>query len=293
MTSQKPVKTRLGDILLAKGLITDDQLQSAIHAQKASQLPLGEILIQNKWVSQWQIKRALRTQSNLRNAVLTSILSLSPLALVGCGSGGSTTPESTTSVEQVIDASQVNADQSISEGSSVVSGSNDLSADDQTVVVNRPIINSPPDNQSSTVEDGLFIVVDSTDSSTEEPAIEASTPEEEATLEPPIVVEEPVVNDPVIVEEEVAVLGIVELSWDYPEKRMDGSDFNVYEIQGFKIYQLSSEGDVDNVYDVDGLDTDYTVENLEQGEYFFAITVVDIDGLESVFSEAISVPIQI
>lgn len=279
MKSQEPVRTRLGDILLEKGLITNDQLQYAINAQKVYQLPLGEILIANKWISQWKIKRALRTQSKLRNAILTSILSLSPLALVGCGSAGSTAPESTTSAEQVIDASQVDSDDSLSSGSTVGVGSNDGSSEEQP----------------STGGDPFVLIVDEADPVTEaEPVAVVEDP----VVEDPIVEAGPVVETdpsaeevPVVEEEAVAVLGDVDLSWSYPEERMDGSEFNVYEVKGFRIYQVSVEGEIDTIHDVDGLYTDFRIENLEQGEHFFAITVVDSDGLESDFSETISVSI--
>lgn len=257
MKSQESVKTRLGDILLEKGLISDEQLQYAINSQKTSQLPLGEILIQNKWISQWQIKRALRTQSKLRNAILTSILSLSPLALVGCGSGGAAAPESSSSVEQVLDASQIISDDSESSGSSLDVDSNDGSSSDQPATGG-----------------GEFVLI------VDEPVVEE-----------PVVEDEPVVAEEPVVEEEIAVLGIAQLSWSYPDVRMDGSDFNVYEVQMFKIYQLSGDGDVDTVHNVDGIYTDYRLENLTKGEHFFAITVVDSDGLESDFSETISISI--
>lgn len=260
MTSQESLKTRLGDILLEKGLITNDQLQFAINAQKTSQLPLGEILIENKWVTQWQIKRALRTQSKLRNAVLTSILSLSPLALVGCGSAGETTPEAKTSVEEVVGASQTNQGENETPSPVLETDSGDSDNSD----------NSPSTGGGSDIEDPI---------------------DENVAEEDPVVADDPIVVEDPVVEEEAATLGIVQLSWSYPEERTDGSDFNVYEIQGFKIYQLSGDGSVDTVHEVDGLDTDFLVENLPKGEHSFAITVVDTNGLESDFSETISIPI--
>lgn len=246
MKSQEFRTTRLGDILVKKGLITDQQLQYAIDAQKTSALPIGEILIENNWVTQWQIKRALRVQSKLRNVVLTSLISLSPLALVGCGSGGGGTEANQNSAvaEQTINASQLNADNTNS--------SNNDSTEFQTASI------------LSLEESG------SSETSPEEAIVTVNNVQE--TIEP-------------------EALNDIQLSWNYPEQRTDGSEFEVFEAQSFKIYRMSDTGEVDSVHQVDGLDTNYKFENLSQGQYHFAITVVDIEGLESELSEAISVSI--
>jgi len=207
MTSQESVKTRLGDILLKKGLISDEQLQSAIDAQKSSHLQLGEILIGMQCVSQRQINRALNVQSKLRNAVLTSILSLSPIALVGCGSGSDGVAAEKIAIEEVVQE-----------------------------------------------------VVDDAD-------------------------------EEVVEESEPAIVGAANLSWSIPALRTDGSDLELHEVDSYRVYQVSSNGDSDTVHEVEGTDTTITIENLAQGEYSFSITVVDIGGLESGFSETISLTI--
>ena len=229
MMSQESVKTRLGDILVKKGLISDEQLQSAIGAQKSSHLQLGEILIEMQCVTQRQINRALKVQSNLRNAVITSILGLSPLALVGCGSGGEDSPETNkSSVEQVSESAQVNGDSKSVENA---------------IVVPEQQTSSPVTTQE---------VVDATVGTTR---------------------------------------SALQLSWSFPSLRVDESDLELYEIDSFRIYQVYGNGDFDTIHEVDGTDTTYTVENLAQGEYSFSITVVDIGGLESGFSETISLTI--
>jgi hypothetical protein len=244
MDSQNVSKTRLGDILLKKGLITAEQLQLAIDAQKTSDLPLGEILVANQCLTHGQIKKALKVQSKLRNAVLTSILSFSPLALVGCGGASEIgLDESTQVVEQVVDSSQANADES---------SENTESSD---VITNASSDNNEAGDQGA-IEDQL---------------------DDQSTLVD-------VVNEP-------EVLRDVQLSWAYPSQRTDGSDFEVYEAKTFRIYRIAASGGVDSMQEVDGLETEYKFESLPLGQHYFAITVVDSEGLESDFSETISVTI--
>ncbi len=88
MGSRAVKKTRLGDLLLEKHLISKEQLEEAISSQAITHKQLGEILIERKLVSKWQVRQMLKLQRHLRSAVLTSVLSIAPLALVGCGGGG-------------------------------------------------------------------------------------------------------------------------------------------------------------------------------------------------------------
>ena len=60
--------SRLGQILLNKGLISADQLAQAIQLQASSHKRLGEILIEQGLVSERQLSKALKKQSSLRVA---------------------------------------------------------------------------------------------------------------------------------------------------------------------------------------------------------------------------------
>lgn len=204
MSSQQNRKTRLGDLLVDRGLITQDQLLEAIQEQKSSRLQLGEILVSKGWVSNRQIRKVLRVQSKLRNAILTSILSFSPLVLVGCGGS----------------SSQVNGDQAVAEQQALAGnqdkGTNSLSADGDSTI---------------------------------------------------------------------------HLSWDYPAERVDGSELEVYEIESFRVYQLDDQGAVGAMHVVDGLETELDISGLSDGEYHFAVTVVDTNGMESDYSEVVKVSV--
>lgn len=79
MSSQQ--NSRLGQILVSKGLITTQQLDKAIQLQLTNGLRLGETLIQQGWISERQLSRALKKQNNLRlTATLVAAL-LSPFQL--------------------------------------------------------------------------------------------------------------------------------------------------------------------------------------------------------------------
>jgi len=72
-------RTRIGCLLVKKGLITQDQLDQTV--QLYDRRPLGQVLIDKQLITQEQLRRSLRKQSLLRVfAVITAIL-LSPFHL--------------------------------------------------------------------------------------------------------------------------------------------------------------------------------------------------------------------
>jgi MSHA biogenesis protein MshE len=58
----RPERIRLGDLLVQESLITSDQLQEALAAQKTSGRKLGRMFIDNGWVDETQIAKALARQ---------------------------------------------------------------------------------------------------------------------------------------------------------------------------------------------------------------------------------------
>src|SRR3990167_6283148 len=74
-------KSRLGQLLIDKGLISSAQLDSAIKLQLTSNKRLGEILIEQGLVSERQLAKALKKQTSLRlTATLVAAL-LSPFQM--------------------------------------------------------------------------------------------------------------------------------------------------------------------------------------------------------------------
>lgn len=72
-------KSRLGLLLINKGLITRTQLDQALRLQSNSGMRLGEVLIDQGWINQRQLNRSLKKQSRYRYAAAFAALLLGPL----------------------------------------------------------------------------------------------------------------------------------------------------------------------------------------------------------------------
>ncbi|MDD2735607.1 MAG: Ig-like domain-containing protein, partial [Desulfuromonadaceae bacterium] len=75
--STAPSPLRLGELLVATGYISRNQLEDALHKQSISRKKIGEVLVQEGYVSRSHIRRSFRTQRMLVGSVLAAILSLS------------------------------------------------------------------------------------------------------------------------------------------------------------------------------------------------------------------------
>ena len=64
---------RLGDLLVASGVITAEQLEQALKMQKDSRQRLGDILIQNKFITEQQLIGALQVQLGVDFVDLTAV----------------------------------------------------------------------------------------------------------------------------------------------------------------------------------------------------------------------------
>lgn len=73
--------SRLGQILISKGLITSAQLDAAIKQQLVSRQRLGEVLLEQGLVTQKQLSKALKKQTNLRLAATLVAALLSPFQM--------------------------------------------------------------------------------------------------------------------------------------------------------------------------------------------------------------------
>lgn len=72
-------KSRLGTLLVHKGLITRQQLDEALTLQAQLGLRLGEILTQKGWLSEKQLNNALRNQTRYRLVAALGAVLLAPL----------------------------------------------------------------------------------------------------------------------------------------------------------------------------------------------------------------------
>lgn len=124
--SNQNKSTRLGDILVDRGVITRQQLREAIEIQQARQLlkkkngdasapgPLGEILIELNFINRKQLVQTLGWQNRLRKATLVMSF-VAPILTTACGGGGTSNPTSSNKPENSSAISSVMIEQSSSQ----------------------------------------------------------------------------------------------------------------------------------------------------------------------------------
>lgn len=76
------------------------------------------------------------------------------------------------------------------------------------------------------------------------------------------------------------------LLWDAPTKNIDGSPLE--DLAGYKVYFGTESKKYTASYDIKNVTT-YNIDNLPDGQYYFAITAYDTSGNESPYSEEISI----
>ena len=86
----------------------------------------------------------------------------------------------------------------------------------------------------------------------------------------------------------VQVASSIELTWDIPQAREDGSDLPLGEINGYLIVYGIDENNLSNQLVVEGAsNTMAQVLDLASGTYYFAIATVDSDGVQGAYSSVI------
>ncbi len=79
--------------------------------------------------------------------------------------------------------------------------------------------------------------------------------------------------------------GRVLLSWVAPSTRADGSYLPLTELEGYRIYYGTSPSNLNMLIDLnDDSITEYSVDTLPSGNYYFSVTTYDVNGAESGFS---------
>ena len=80
----RPQRFRLGDLLVQDNLITTEQLEQALAAQRSGGLKLGQVLVDHGWITEAQIAKAVARQLRapfVNNVVSPSLYSPAALAL--------------------------------------------------------------------------------------------------------------------------------------------------------------------------------------------------------------------
>ncbi|MCU7847364.1 MAG: putative Ig domain-containing protein, partial [Candidatus Thiodiazotropha sp. (ex Lucinoma kastoroae)] len=79
--------------------------------------------------------------------------------------------------------------------------------------------------------------------------------------------------------------GSVSLAWVPPSTRTDGSSLDMSEIAGYKVYMGATQDTLEQVMDfADSTTQNCVLDDIENGNYYFAVTTYDNDGNESGFS---------
>lgn len=81
--------------------------------------------------------------------------------------------------------------------------------------------------------------------------------------------------------------GSVTLSWVAPLTRVDGSSIALSEIDTFRVLYGQSPGQLSQTETVNGGETSVEITGLEPGTWYFAMQVIDTNGLESPLSEVV------
>lgn len=78
------------------------------------------------------------------------------------------------------------------------------------------------------------------------------------------------------------------LSWVAPVEREDGTPISMAEIAGYRVYYGTTQGDyAAHVEIADSTSMQVTLSDLTTGTYYIVVTVVDMDGRESGYSQEV------
>lgn len=82
--------------------------------------------------------------------------------------------------------------------------------------------------------------------------------------------------------------GVASLTWQPPAANTDGTSLT--NLAGYKIYYSTVVGDYSTVIPINSIGiTTYVIENLPNGNtYYFVITAINSDGVESAYSTSVS-----
>ena len=84
--------------------------------------------------------------------------------------------------------------------------------------------------------------------------------------------------------------GVLAINWVAPTEREDGTPLILSEIKTYNLYYGSSPGDYQDTIDNSNVTTDSVyISDFPGGTYYFVITTVTYDGMESRFSKEIEI----
>lgn len=264
--------TRLGDILIDRGVITRQQLREAIEIQQARRFvggndsqaahektALGEILIELGFIDRQQLTSTLSWQRRLRKATLMMTF-VAPLLTAACGGGGG---GGNTSGSSILDNTKPNVSSSVS---SVMVDDSSSSSSRSSSSSSRSTSSAPA--QASSSSSSLLNASSSMSSSLASSSLISSS----AASSTPSV---SLINGPVL------------MNWNIPALRENGDPLEVSEIGGYELRYKTRNSDTYTSVMINGGEVNSHYFNHLEGELEFQIAAFDVNGLYSRF-----VPIQ-
>ena len=246
--------TRIGDILVERGLISRQQLLQALDLQQARHLlserepvndtrgGLGEILVELGFITREQLKKNLAHQSRIRKTTLAITL-VAPLFTMACGGGGGGSGAATPSTKP-----------SQSTNSSVL-----VESTSSTQTSSTP----PQSPQSSSSSSSSSSSVQSSEKSSS--SIKQSSSSAMSSTS------------------SVGVNGPVVLYWTAPTRRVNGNYLDINEVGGYELrYKLRDQSSFTYVKIPTGFTDSYYFDYLH-GDYEFQIAAFDVNGIYSSF----------
>ncbi len=247
-------QTRIGDILVERGLISRQQLLQALDLQQARHLlsenkspdgargGIGEILIELGFITPEQLKKNLAHQSRIRKTTLAITL-VAPLFTMACGGGGggggaaapSTKPAQGTTSSVLVEAAS-SAQASSTPPQSPVSSSSSSSSSSKV---------QSSEKSSSSIKQSSSAAMSSTSS--------------------------------------VGISGPVVLYWTAPTRRVNGNYLDINEVGGYELrYKMRDQSNFTYVKIPNGFTDSYYFDYLD-GDYEFQIAAFDVNGVYSSF----------
>ena len=101
MSSKAAAKSRLGLLLIRKGLITSQQLDNALQIQLITNKLLGEVLIEQGALTPRQLTKALKKQNRYRLVAAFIAMILGPMSFGAFASSGSSQSQNQASQSQL------------------------------------------------------------------------------------------------------------------------------------------------------------------------------------------------
>lgn len=313
--------TRIGDILVERGIISRSQLLEALDLQQARSLlsaspessnEIGEILIELGFVSRVQLKQNLARQNRLRKTTLAFTL-VAPLFTMACGGGGGgananaapTKPASTSSSALLVTSSKASAASSPGEtgsSSATSSGGNAGTVTGESQVSSLPAGNGAvaqsseattsasgapqPGTPSSVASSSTISAPPSSSYSSAKTS--SSSLRSSSSVSSTSVVSSSLSSRPISSVSSSAVSsepidGPVVLYWTAPSRRENGAHLDISQVGGYEVrYKLRSQNQYTYVTIPDGYTDAYYFDYLK-GDYEFEIAAFDINGLYSQF----------